>query len=390
MAGESNLSQDTNWSSCVLPPGAPSRQPSLVLGVLPGEGVGPDLITHSLGLLRTLERHTELRFDVMHGGPIGHEAEQRCGTPLPDEVIALCKSVFSRGGAILNGPGGGRYVYDLRTRLDLFFKITPLRPMRALQDACHLKQGAIDHADILLVRENLAGVYQGQSHFDRTEDGVAVLRHRFDHREDTVQRFLAAAARLARMRRGRLTVVVKQSGVPALSNFWRHCAEQQAAVHGIQCELLDVDHMAYKLVQHPRDFDVVAAPNLFGDVLADLGAVLLGSRGNSFSGNFSPTGDAVYQTNHGAAHDIAGADRANPAGQFLSLAMLLRESFGLRKPAAWIETALCSVWQEGWRTADLAGAGCRIIGTREFSDLVSERLASLARTPDSTACLEEA
>jgi len=122
---------------------------------------------------------------------------------------------------------------------------------------------------------------------------------------------------------------------------------------------------------------VIAAPNLFGDVLADLGAVLLGSRGVSFSGNYSPRREAVYQTNHGAAYDIARTDRANPVGQILSLAMMLRESFGLPREAEAIEAAVRWVWRDGWRTEDVATPAARIIGTREMSARIADKAAEI-------------
>jgi 3-isopropylmalate dehydrogenase len=136
---------------------------------------------------------------------------------------------------------------------------------------------------------------------------------------------------------------------------------------------VDVDLMAYELISRPRDFDVIAAPNLAGDVLSDLTALLLGSRGLSFSGNFSPRGHAVYQTNHGAAHDIAGSDLANPVGQILSLAMLLRESLGLEREAVAIEDAVRSVWADGLRTADVAAPGDEAVGTREMAERIAEQ-----------------
>jgi 3-isopropylmalate dehydrogenase len=141
--------------------------------------------------------------------------------------------------------------------------------------------------------------------------------------------------------------------------------------------MVDVDLMAYRLIREPRAFDVIAAPNLFGDVLADLGAALMGSRGVSFSGNFGEGGHAVYQTNHGAAYDLAGTDRANPAGQIFGLAMMLRESFGLCRQAAAIEQAVHSIWREGWRTEDVAIPGALIVGTRDMGCRVAERAAEI-------------
>jgi 3-isopropylmalate dehydrogenase len=363
------------WSECVLSPGTSRRNGSLTLGVLPGEGVGPEVIACAVEVLQALQPALSREFDIRWGGAIGHDAEREHGKPLSDDVAAFCAGIVSAGGAVLNGPGGGRYVYDLRKHLDLFFKITPLQVVRELRGACRLKPAAVEGTEMLLVRENVGGIYQGNSREGRGTDGRRQVEHSFTDDEPTVRRFLSAAARLAGMRRGEMTVVCKASGVPGISALWRDCANDVAAESGIRCSMMDVDHMAYRLIQHPREFDVVAAPNLCGDVLADLGAVLLGSRGVSFSGNFAPDGAAVYQTNHGAAYDLMGTDRANPAGQILSLAMALRESFGLGEAASWIEQAMRSVWAAGWRTEDIAEPGCTVIGTSEMGRRIADTLA---------------
>ena len=132
-------------------------------------------------------------------------------------------------------------------------------------------------------------------------------------------------------------------------------------------------------IQNPARFRCSSlALNLFGDIPADIAGVLLSSRGVTFSGNFDPRGRAVYQTNHGCAHDLAGTDTANPAGQLFSLAMLLRESFGLAEAAALIENSVAQVWRAGWRTADLAEPGCQTVGTKTMTEKV---IAQILRLP---------
>lgn len=362
----------------MLTGGASRREPSLTIGVLPGEGIGPEVMDCAIEVLRSIEAGAGLKFDVRFGGSIGLDAEAKHGKPLTDEVADFCRKIFSKGGTVLSGPGGGRYVYDLRKHFDLFFKISPLVTAPELLGACRLNADAVRGTNILLVRENVSGIYQGKSREGRRNDGGRFVEHSFTDDEATVRRFLSAAARLAQMRRGVMTVVCKDSGVPGISALWRECAEDAASASGIRCSMMDVDHMAYRLIQHASEFDVIAAPNLCGDVLADLGAVLLGSRAVSFSGNFTQNGDAVYQTNHGAAYDLMGKDRANPVGQIFSMAMMLRESFGLAREAAWIELAVRSVWAEGWRTEDVAEAGCRTIRTREMGRRIAETVARLA------------
>ena len=271
---------------------------------------------------------------------------------------------------MLAGAGGGRFVYDLRRRFDLYCKISPLQPREPLRDAGRLKPEAVSGADVLIMRENAGGEYLGTWGEARDERG-RVCHHAFEYDEARVRRLLEAAARLAAARTGRLAVVVKDAGLPAVSALWRDLARETAERAGLALRVLDIDLVAYLLLQEPLAFDVIAASNLFGDVLADLGAVLLGSRGVSFSGNYSTGGSAVYQTNHGSALDLAGRDRANPIGQILALAMLLRESFGLRREAAWIEEGVDEVLRHGFRTFDVAAPGTTVVGTAEMGGRIA-------------------
>jgi len=322
-------------------------------------------------------------FVISTGGAIGRAAEERTGGALTEEVTAFCQGVFDAGGAILAGPGGGRFVYDLRRCFDLFCKISPLRPWDPLAHACRLKVSAVAGADVLIVRENVGGVYQGEWSETLDPAGRRVCEHRFRYTEGQVVRILEVAAALAAQRRGQMAVVVKESGVPGISALWREVASDVAGRARVSFACLDVDLIAYRLIQEPRAFDVVVAPNLFGDVLADLGAVLLGSRGVSFSGNFSPGGAAVYQTNHGSALDLAGLDRANPLGQIAALAMMLRESFGLTREAGWVEAAVHEVLRLGFRTFDIAEEGTTLVGTAEMGERVASAVTRVARsTPE--------
>jgi 3-isopropylmalate dehydrogenase len=356
------------------------RARSPVVGVLRGEGIGPEVVEVAIEVLDALDATCRTGFEVRYGGPIGIEAEAASGQALTGEVTAFCEGVFAAGGAVLSGPAGGRFVYDLRSRFDLFYKLSPLRVANVLAGAGRLRRKHVRGVDLLIVRENASGFYHGHWDGGVGADGRRRAEHSLEATETTVRRVLAIAAAEAARRRGRLSVVVKSAGIPSVSELWRHCALESATDAGVDCSLLEIDYAAYCLIQHPRELDVVAAPDLFGDVLADLGGVLVGSRGLTYSGNFSGEGAAVYQTNHGAAYDLTGTDRANPAGQILSLAMLLRLSLGLEREADLVEEGLLETWRAGWRTADLAQPGCRIAGTREFGQLVSGSVASLARS----------
>lgn len=367
------------WLDAVAGPNRVRPAQPVLVGVLEGEGVGPEVTDVALQVFAEVADVTGTSFSVEMGGPIGCDAEKAVGIPLPGDVVAFCQSVFERGGAVLNGPGGSRYVYDLRKAFDLYFKISPIQPRHGLPEASPIKPALLRDVDLLVVRENISGLYQGQPSSEKDASGLEVSQHSFSYHEAEVQRFLTAAARLAALRRGQLTVVYKQHGVPSISALWKRCSHQAAEAEGIQVSMVDVDLMAYQLVSQPAQFDVVAAPNMCGDILADLAAVLLGSRAMSFSGNYTPGGSGVYQTNHGAAYDLAGTDTASPVGQILSLAMMLRHNFYLHREACAIERGLRDVWRQGWRTPEVAAPGMRIAGTRQMGDLVAAAAARAAR-----------
>jgi 3-isopropylmalate dehydrogenase len=354
------------------PPASP-----LLIGVLEGSGIGPTVIGAALQVLAAVEEAMDLRFEVRRGGPIGEEAEALYGRPLPESTAKFCAEIFGARGAILNGPGGSRYVYDLRRQFDLFCKFVPVRPRPELAGAGKLAPQHLQAVDLLIVRDNVGGVYQGQWR-ERNAAGGRMAEHSFGYSEAEVQRLISVAARAAASRRGRLHVIIKDGGVPAISALWRDIGRSMTRRLGVESVFMNVDLAAYELIQRPEQFDVIVAPNLFGDILADITGVLLGSRGVTFSGNFDSHGNAVYQTNHGCAHDLAGTDKANPAGQILSLAMLLRESFGLDEAANLVERSLAQVWREGWRTEDLPEPGCRVLGTRAMTERVVQQVHRLA------------
>ena len=175
---------------------------------------------------------------------------------------------------------------------------------------------------------------------------------------------------LAQERRGRLCVTTKPHGVPSISGLWEECAYQLSHESAVEVQILEIDNAAYQLIARAKEFDVIVSPNMFGDILADCGALLLGSRGVSFSGNFSPDGRAVFQTGHGAAHDIAGTGTANPIGQILSLAMLLREGFAWEDGASAIESAVAETLAMGYRTPDIAADKSHILGTQDLAERI--------------------
>jgi 3-isopropylmalate dehydrogenase len=207
-----------------------------------------------------------------------------------------------------------------------------------------------------------------------------VASHSFDYDTATVSRILKVALNLAEGRRGRLCLVVKPGGVPAISALWTDMLAELAAGRAVEVSTLEVDTAAYQVVAAGPSFDVIVAPNLFGDIIADVAAVHLPTRGMSYSGNYGPAGRAVYQTGHGAAYDLAGTGTANPIGQVLSLAMMLRESFGLAAVADAVEKAIDVTVGDGWRTADIQNGAATPVGTWEMGEKIAENTARLLYT----------
>ena len=349
--------------------------PVAVVGVLTGEGIGAEVVGAARDVLDCVRARAQRPVEILVGGKIGRPAQAECGAALSGEVIEFCDSVFARGGAILCGPGGGRFVYDLRAHFALYCKLTPVRHLAAIDDASILRPERLRGVDLIVVRENAGGLYFGRSEIVPGEDRVAIQHCAYTDSE--VQRILRPALDLARRRRGRLALALKPDGIPAISTLWRENLEQLAAGTGVAWQILEVDNAAYQLIANPRELDVMVAPNMFGDVLSDAASLLLGSRGMSFSGNFGPGRRAVYQTGHGAAHDLAGRNCANPAGQIYSLAMMLRESFGWQREASAIEAAIATVLGQGWRTPDIASATSRVTGTRELGERIAAATADL-------------
>ncbi|MDO8283303.1 MAG: isocitrate/isopropylmalate family dehydrogenase [Thermodesulfovibrionia bacterium] len=367
------------WSDQIFEPSAEKciRDGKYIVGVLEGEGIGPEIISAALIVLSALESKGECSFEVRKGGPIGRDAELQYGKALCDPVVDFCRDIFSKGGAVLAGPGGGRFVYDMRREFDLFCKISPIRGFEELRNTCRIPHRYLTGTDIILIRENSSGIYQGRWSETVTGKDGRRAEHSFCYTEREVCRILKVAAKTAQLRQGEITVVFKDAGIPSISRLWHDCMLKIASEFGVRSRLMDIDYAAYYLIQHSQELDVVVSPNLFGDILSDVGGVLLGSRALSYSGNFSEDGSGVYQTNHGAGYDIAGTGRANPIGQIFSLAMMLRESFGLMKEALLIESAVTHVWRQGWRTADLAEDSCRLAGTQEMGELIAETITRM-------------
>jgi 3-isopropylmalate dehydrogenase len=327
----------------------------------------------ALDLLDLLTEDSGRDVRISTGGPIGVAAKQLHGTSLSSEAIEFARTIFERDGALFCGPGGDRFVYELRREFDLYCKFTPIEPLPELRQSGQVRPEVVASADMIAIRENMGGIYQGSwEEVDIENDRVA--RHRFEYRESMVRRIVDVAINLATRRRGRIHVVLKPGGIPSISSMWRRVAEEQTREAGIALAELEIDNAVFQLIANPSQFDVVLSPNMFGDVLADCAALLLASRGLSYSGNYNDRGNGVYQTGHGAARDIAGKNLANPIGQVLSLGMMLRENFSWPEADQALRSAIRATLRDGYCTGDIAAPGMRVVGTDEFGRQLRDQL----------------
>ncbi len=353
------------------------------IAVLPGDGIGPEVTTEALRVLAAIARKFGHTFDCV-SLPMGGNAIDSHGTPLPDETLAVCR----KSAAILLGAVGGPKWDDpnaktrpeagllkIRKELGLFANLRPIAPSPHLIGASPLKPEIVSGTDILFVRELTGGLYFGESGRRPHPSGEEAYST-MTYNTHEVERVVRIAAEAARKRRKKLTMVDKANVLEA-SRLWRSVSANlvKKEFPDLQYDVVLVDSMAMHLISRPRDFDVVVTENMFGDILTDEGSMITGSMGLLPSASLGTPGPGLYEPIHGSAPDIAGKGIANPLATILALAMLLRHSLELETEAALIEKAVDKVLADGWRTKDIA-AGGPSIGTVEMGQKVLDALAT--------------
>jgi len=346
------------------------------IAVLPGDGIGPEVMAHAIHLLSAIGEKRGHDFSFTEG-LIGGIAIDRTGNPLPDETLSVCEDAD----AILLGAVGGPQWSDptanvrpeqgllkIRQHFGLFANLRPVKAYPALAKRTPLRADRLRDLDILFVRESVSGIYFGE----RQEQGAGT--EAFDtmrYSRGQVEQAANVAFRAAQGRRKKLTSVDK-ANVLASMRLWRRTV---AAVHedyaDVELEHLLVDAAAMHLLTRPSSFDVILAGNMFGDILSDEASVLAGSLGMLPSASLRSDQFGLYEPVHGSAPDIAGQGKANPIGMFLSAAMLLRYSLQLEAEAQSIESAIDAVLEAGLGTADIAD---KAVSTDEFAQAVISRL----------------
>jgi 3-isopropylmalate dehydrogenase len=344
------------------------------IAVLPGDGIGPEIVAQALRVLEKLELPL-----TMKTAPVGGAGYEAAGNPLPAETLSIAR----QADAVLFGAvGDPRYdslerskrpeqaILGLRKALGLFANLRPARVHPELAAASALKADVVSGLDILIVRELTGDIYFGEPKGIRT---VAGVREGFDtmrYSEPEIRRIARVAFEAARKRSKRVCSIDK-ANVLETSQLWREVVSQESGNYPeIELTHMYVDNCAMQLVRNPKQFDVIVTGNMFGDILSDEASMLTGSIGMLPSASLDERGKGLYEPIHGTAPDIAGKEVANPLATILSAAMMLRYSLGQPAAAERIERAVSSVLQAGLRTADIHTAGRRRVGTREMGDAV--------------------
>ena len=347
--------------------------------VLPGDGIGREIVSQALRVLRKLD--LPLEFSEAPVGGAGYDAS---GDPLPEKTLALAKEAD----AILFGAvGDARYdtlprakrpeqaILGLRKALGLFANFRPAQVYAELAGASALRPEVVAGLDILIVRELTGDIYFGQPRGMR--DAGANGREGFDtmHYNEAEIRRIARVAFDAARKRGKKVCSVDKANVLETSQLWREVVTAEAkAWPDVELSHMYVDNCAMQLVKAPKQFDVIVTGNLFGDILSDEASMLTGSIGMLPSASLNAQNRGLYEPIHGSAPDIAGKGIANPLATILSAAMMLRFSLDQAAAADRIEAAVKRVLKDGLRTPDIHTDGTKKVGTEEMGQAVVERL----------------
>jgi 3-isopropylmalate dehydrogenase len=353
------------------------------IAILAGDGIGPEVLEPAVTILADLAPAAGIELDLCRG-EIGGAALDRCGVPLPEETLALCR----QSDAVLLGAVGGpkwdgnppelrpeKGLLGIRKGLGLYGNIRPVRQSPALVDCSTLRPEVVRGVDLVVVRELTGGLYFGEPRGISGPPGSEVGRNTMVYRRDEIERIARRAFELARLRRRKVTSVDK-ANVLEVSRLWRQVVTELARDYpDVELEHQYVDNCAMQLVLRPVQFDVLVTENTFGDILSDIGGVLTGSIGTLPSASIGD-GPALYEPVHGSAPDIAGQNLANPMGAISCVAMMLEVSFGRVDLAQRLRDAIDAVLARGARTRDLARPGEKALASDAFARLIREELAA--------------
>ncbi len=349
------------------------------IAVIPGDGIGREVIAESVRVLGEVARRHEIGLDFEEGLAGGAAIDAR-GHPIPPETVELCR----RSEAILLGAVGGpkwdgrgpvhlrpeQALFTLRRTFQLYANLRPAVVSGPLLESSPLRREIAEGVDFLIIRELTGGLYFGKQ--SRTGEGAdAAATDTLPYSAGEIRRVVRKACELARTRARRKVTSVDKSNVLETSRLWREVATEVAREYSdVTVEHMLVDNCALQLVRNPRQFDVIVTENTFGDILSDEAAGVMGSLGLMPSASLGEQPPGLFEPVHGTAPDIAGRGIANPLAAILTGALLLRYGLGCGDAAAAIEQAVLSAIQDGCRTTDMGGT----LGTAAMTDAVLARL----------------
>ncbi len=355
--------------------------------VLPGDGIGPEIVTEAVKVLEVAKEKFNLDVELDHA-LVGGAAYDEFGTPLPDVTMDKARA----SDAILLGAVGGpkwdmledrelrpeKGLLGLRSGLELFGNLRPAILYPQLADASSLKPEVVSGLDILIVRELTGGIYFGKPRGIRTlENGEREGYNTYVYNETEIRRIAKVAFESAQKRNKKLCSVDK-ANVLEVTVLWREIMEQEAKNYpDVELSHMYVDNAAMQLVRAPKQFDVMVTGNMFGDILSDAAAMLTGSIGMLPSASLDKDNKGMYEPCHGSAPDIAGQGIANPLATILSASMMLRYSLGEVAAADAIEQAVSKVLDQGLRTADIFSEGMQKVSTEQMGEAVVASLKEL-------------
>ena len=347
--------------------------------ILPGDGIGPEIVHEAVKVLVCLRDDFGLDIE-MDEALVGGAAYDAAGHPLPQATLKLAH----KADAVLLGAVGGpkwepldisvrpeKGLLGLRSELKLFANLRPAILYPQLAEASSLKAEVVSGLDIMIVRELTGGIYFGQPRgVRRLENGEREGFNTLVYRESEVERIVRVAMDIA-MKRNRRVCSVDKANVLECTELWREVATRTGADYPeVELSHMYVDNAAMQLVRAPKQFDVMVTTNMFGDILSDCAAMLTGSIGMLPSASLDAAGKGMYEPIHGSAPDIAGKGVANPLATILSVAMLLRYSLDEPAMADRVERAVDNVLDSGIRTADIYSTGMEQVGTEMMGDAI--------------------
>jgi 3-isopropylmalate dehydrogenase len=348
--------------------------------LLAGDGIGPEVTKAAALVLRECAHEFSHQFE-MQEFLIGGAAIDAAGTPLPAETLDACRKADA---VFLGAVGGAKWdslpvgkrpesgLLELRKGMGLYVNMRPIRVLEPLRGISPLKPERLGDLDIEIVRELAGGMYFGERG-NATERGAERAWDTESYSMPEIERIATFAFARAEGRSRRLCSVDK-ANVLSSSQLWRRTVSAMSTVYPyVKLEHMYVDNAAMQLTLRPTQFDVLLTTNMFGDILSDGAAALVGSIGLVPSGSFGSSAP-LFEPIHGSAPSLVGTDAANPIGSILSATMMLRDAFGLTLEAEWVEQSLLRVLAGGYRTPDIAEPGARAVGGSVFTEILREEM----------------